>query len=116
MKLFIYSLDSMVESLKFGLVISNLSSSNSSSSPTTTRSNIIIITITIVYSFQWDSRQDHWCSSVEQIKTENVFQMASILKLKLKIKSDNQNNTKNYFFGPKYITSLKSKYTKSHKP
>ena len=112
MKLFIHSLDSMVESLKFGLVISNLSSS----SPTTTRSNIIIITINIVYSFKYDSRQDHWCSSVEQIKTENVFQMASILKLKLKIKSDNQNNTKNYFFGPKYITSLKSKYTISHKP
>ena len=52
MKLFIHSQDSMVEPLKFGLVISNLRSSNSNINVTTTGSNIIIIIITITYSFE----------------------------------------------------------------
>ena len=52
MKLFIHSQDSLVEQLKFGLVIWNLNSSNSSSSAAATRSNIIIINITNIYSFK----------------------------------------------------------------
>ena len=50
MKLFTHSQDSMVEPLKFGLVISNLS--NGSTSATTNRNDIIIIVITIIFSLK----------------------------------------------------------------
>ena len=86
MKLFIHSQDSVVEPLKFGLVFSNLSSSNYSNSAITTRNSIIII-ITLIYSLKWNPRQDQRCPSdnISQIKTANVFQMAAVLKLQLKI-------------------------------
>ena len=49
--------------VKFGLIISNLSSSDSSScSANTTRSSIIIIIITNNHSLKWNPRQDQRCS------------------------------------------------------
>ena len=45
---------------------------------------------------------------MEQIRTANVFQMATIFKLKVKTKSDNQNSIRNDLLG----TNFKSQGTK----
>ena len=61
--------------VKFGLVISNLSSSDSSSSANTTRSSIIIIIITNNHSLKWNPRQDQRCSNknIENIQRIPLF-------------------------------------------
>ena len=45
---------------------------------------------------------------MEQIKTANASQIEAIMKLKLKTKSNHQNNINNQLFGPKCHTNHKS--------
>ena len=107
MKLLIHFQNSMEQPLTFGnvLVISNLNGLNSGSS--------IIIVISINNSFKWNTCKNQRCSNdnMEQIKTANLFQMTTILKLNVKTKSNNENNIKNGFLLTNYLTNYLTNHT-----